>query len=81
MLEGFAANKAPGTGGKTLMKAEAMVAAIAADPEQSELFIISRLGKIIRFCASEIPAKEGVVQGVICMTLRADACTAAAVVM
>lgn len=79
MLEGFAANKAPGTGGKTLMKTEAMVAAIAADPEESELFIISRLGKIIRFRASEIPAKEGVVQGVICMTLRADVCTAAAV--
>jgi len=77
MLEGFAANKAPGSGGKTLIKADMLVAAFAVHPENDDLFLISRLGKIIRFGASEIPAKEGVVQGVICMTLRADACTAA----
>ena len=33
---------------------------------------MSRLGKIIRFRASEVPAKEGVVQGVNCMALRSD---------
>jgi hypothetical protein len=32
------------------------------------------LGKMIRFQAAEVPAKEGVVQGVNCMTLRADLC-------
>lgn len=78
MLEGFAANKAPGSGGKTLIKADTLVAAFAVHPDNDDLFLISRLGKIIRFSAAEIPAKEGVVQGVICMTLRADACTAAA---
>jgi hypothetical protein len=36
------------------------------------------LGKIIRFSAEEIPAKEGVVQGVNCMNLRADETAAAA---
>ena len=34
--------------------------------------MISRLSKIIRFMSEEIPAKEGVVQGVNCMSLRAD---------
>lgn len=77
MLEGFAANKAPGSGGKTLIKSDSLVAAFAVQPEEDDLFIISRLGKIIRFRAAEIPAKEGVVQGVILMTLRADACVAA----
>ena len=45
----------------------------------ADLFIISRLGKIIRFQVDEVPAKEGVVQGVNCMELRSDETVAVAV--
>ncbi|HXF64116.1 MAG TPA: DNA gyrase C-terminal beta-propeller domain-containing protein [Caldilineaceae bacterium] len=76
LLSGFGANKEPGGGGKTAIKAERVVAAVGANP-QDDLFILSRLGKVIRFAAAEIPAKEGVVQGVNCMSLRADECVAA----
>jgi DNA gyrase subunit A len=76
LLGGFSANKEPGGGGKTAIKAEQVIAAAGAGPDD-DLFIISRLGKIIRFPAAEIPAKEGVVQGVNCMALRADGCVAA----
>ena len=75
LMSGFAANKSPGASGKVAMKADAIVGAVAVD-EQSDLFAISRLGKIIRFQASEVPPKEGVVQGVNCMSLRADECVA-----
>jgi len=71
LLAGFAANKAPGAAGKVAIKTDDLAAAArvgAAD----EIFIISRQSKLIRFAAAEIPAKEGVVQGVNCMTLRAD---------
>jgi len=71
LMSGFAANKAPAAAGKVAMKTERLVGAVAAGPGD-ELFILSRLGKLIRFAADEIPAKEGVVQGVACMTLRAD---------
>jgi DNA gyrase subunit A len=71
LMAGFAANKAPGAGGKAAFKTERLVGAVAVG-ESDDLFIISRLGKIIRFQAGEIPAKEGVVQGVNCMALRAD---------
>jgi DNA gyrase subunit A len=80
-LNGFAANKAPGAGGKLAMKADAIVGctAIHAQMEgRTDIFAISRLGKIIRFGAGEAPAKEGVVQGVNCMNLRADECVALA---
>lgn len=76
-LSGFTANKAPGAGGKVAMKADAIVGAVAAG-EGTDLFAISRLGKIIRFQAAEVPPKEGVVQGVNCMNLRADECVALA---
>uniref|UniRef100_A0A7C1FTR6 DNA gyrase subunit A n=1 Tax=Caldilinea aerophila TaxID=133453 RepID=A0A7C1FTR6_9CHLR len=75
LMSGFSANKSPGAGGKVAMKANAVVGATAVD-EESDIFIISRLGKIIRFRAEEIPAKEGAVQGVHCMALRADECVA-----
>ncbi len=75
LLAGFAANKAPGAGGKVAMKADAIVG-ITAVNEYSDIFAISRLGKIIRFAVNEVPAKEGVVQGVNCMNLRADECVA-----
>lgn len=78
LFSGFSANKAPGSGGKTLMKAEQLVG-VSAVTEQDDVLIISRLGKIIRFAAAEVPAKEGVVQGVNCMALRADECVALAV--
>lgn len=74
-MSGFRANKAPGAGGKTAMKADRLVGAITSGGE-SDLFVISRLSKIIRFRAAEVPLKEGVVQGVNCMDLRADETTA-----
>ena len=75
LMSGFAANKAPAAAGKVAMKTEQLVGA-ARVRAGDELFIISRLGKLIRFAADEIPAKEGVVQGVACMALRADEATA-----
>ncbi|MFO7663302.1 MAG: DNA gyrase C-terminal beta-propeller domain-containing protein [Chloroflexota bacterium] len=71
LMSGFSANKSPGAGGKVVMKTSQLVGAATAGP-QEEIFIISRLGKIIRFLADEIPAKEGVVQGVNCLSLRSD---------
>lgn len=70
-MAGFRPHKEPGAGGKTAMKADALIGAVTAD-EDDEIFILSRLGKIIRFTAAEVPAKEGVVQGVNCMELRSD---------
>lgn len=72
-MAGFAPNKAPGAGGKLALKTDRLVGAVTV-PETgpADLFIISRLSKIIRFRADEIPPKEGVVQGVNCMALRAD---------
>ena len=78
LMAGFSANKAPGAGGKVAMKAERLIGAVTA-AEGDDLFLISRLGKIIRFSAAEVPPKEGVVQGVNCMSLRADECVALAV--
>jgi DNA gyrase subunit A len=79
-LATFTANKAPGSGGKVAMKAEKVVGA-AGITEQDDIFAISRLGKIIRFQANEVPPKEGPVQGVNCMALRADETTAMTVSM
>jgi DNA gyrase subunit A len=75
LMPGFTPNKAPGSGGKVAMKADRLVGATIAG-EKDDLFIISRLGKIIRFRANEVPAKDGVVQGVNCMALRSDETTA-----
>lgn len=71
LMSGFRENKAPGAGGKALFTTERVVgaAAVALD---DDVFILSRLGKIIRFVAEEIPPKTGVVQGVQCMNLRGD---------
>lgn len=84
LMAGFAANKSPGSGGKVAIKADVvvgMVPIVSADLAQTDLFAISRLSKVIRFQAEEVPAKEGVVQGVNCMNLRADGCTALAVAL
>lgn len=77
LLSGFSANKEPGSGGKVGMKTDLLIGAVAVK-DNSDVFVISRLGKIVRFAVSEVPAKEGVVQGVNCMALRADECTALA---
>jgi DNA gyrase subunit A len=73
LMAGFAANKAPGGGGKVALKTDRLVGAVAVT-SQDELFILSRLSKIIRFRAGEVPPKDGVVQGVNGMALRADEC-------
>lgn len=71
LMEGFSPNKAPGAGGKIAISTDHLVGVLNTD-EAGDLFVISRLSKIIRFQANEVPAKDGVVQGVICMSLRAD---------
>lgn len=77
LMSGFSANKAPGAGGKAALKTERLVDAVTV-AESDDIFIISGLGKIIRFTAAEVPPKEGVVQGVHCLTLRADEAVAVA---
>lgn len=71
MMNGFAPNKSPGGSGKIAIKSSKVVSATTLEPND-DVFLISRQGKFIRFPASELPATEGVVQGVICMSLRAD---------
>lgn len=71
----FRANKAPGSSGKAAMKTDHLAGACVVT-DSDDLFIISRLNKIIRFQAVEVPAKEGVVQGVNCISLRGDEATA-----
>ncbi|RLT43882.1 MAG: hypothetical protein DWI57_03775 [Chloroflexi bacterium] len=78
LMAGFRTNKSPGAGGKVAMKADRLLCAQTVAPGQDAL-IISALGKIIRFAVEDIPAKEGVVQGVNCMSLRADRAVAATV--
>jgi DNA gyrase subunit A len=75
LMSGFAANKSPGAGGKVVMKTDLLLGVTAVNPGE-DVFIISQLGKLIRFQADDVPAKEGVVQGVNCMNLRNDQCTA-----
>jgi DNA gyrase/topoisomerase IV subunit A len=74
-MSGFAANKSPGGGGKVAFKTDYLVGAMAVAPGD-DVFAISRLSKIIRFSSSEVPAKDGPVQGVVCMALRGDECAA-----
>jgi DNA gyrase/topoisomerase IV subunit A len=77
LMSGFSANKAPGAGGKTAMKTQELVGAVVVE-ETDDLFVISRLSKVIRFQVAEVPAKEGAVQGVRCIALRADEAVALA---
>ena len=76
-MSGFAPNKTPGSGGKNALKTERLVGALTIN-ETDDIFIISRLSKIIRFQAAEVSTTAGVVQGVNCMSLRADEVTAMA---
>jgi DNA gyrase subunit A len=78
LMTGFAANKSTGGGGKIAMNTDCLIAALNAD-NLGDIFLISRLSKMIRFSSKDVPAKEGVVQGVNCMALRADEVTAAAI--
>jgi DNA gyrase subunit A len=78
LMSGFRANKAPGAGGKVVMKTDHLVGA-ATVSDADDVFAISQLSKIIRFPATEVPPKESVVQGVNCMALRADETVAVAV--
>ncbi len=71
MMSGFSSNKAPGTAGKVVMKTDHLVGAVSI-ANGEDIFAISRLSKIVRFQAIEVPPKEGVVQGVNCMALRSD---------
>jgi DNA gyrase subunit A len=73
-METFAPNKSMGGSGKQLFKSSHTVGMVTVS-YNDDLFIISQLGKIIRFRADEVPVSEGVVQGVICMTLRGDEVT------
>lgn len=77
-MTGFAANKSMGGSGKIALRTENLVTAFAVRPHD-EIFILSRLGKVIRFRADEVPSTEGVVQGAICMSLRGDEVVAATV--
>jgi DNA gyrase subunit A len=77
-MSGFRMNKAPGAGAKVAMKTDNLVNALTIS-EKDDLFIISQTGKIIRFKADEVPPKDGVVQGVNCMSVRNDVVTAVVV--
>jgi DNA gyrase subunit A len=70
-MDGFNPNKSSGGSGKIAMSTDNLVGAVTVDSGE-DIFIISRLSKVIRFAMSEVPVKEGVVQGVNCMSLRAD---------
>jgi DNA gyrase subunit A len=70
-MSGFTANKSPGGSGKIAIKSTKVISAATIDVND-DIFIISRLGKMIRFPADEVPITEGVVQGVNCMSLRGD---------
>jgi DNA gyrase subunit A len=70
-MDGFTPNKAPGTGGKIALTTDKLVCILKVE-QTDQLFIISQLSKIIRFRVEEIPSKDGIVQGVVCISLRAD---------
>jgi DNA gyrase subunit A len=71
LMSGFAPNKSAGGSGKIATRNTRLVAAAAVGLNDS-IFIITRLGKIIRFRADEVPPTEGVIQGVNCISMRAD---------
>jgi DNA gyrase subunit A len=77
-MNGFRMNKAPGAGGKTILKTDQLIGAVTVR-EADDIFIISQSGKLIRFQANEVPPKTGVVQGVHCMGVRGDVITAVTV--
>ena len=70
-MHGFAPNKSAGGSGKIATKNDHLIGAAVVTPND-DLFILTQLGKIIRFKADEVPSTEGVVQGVICINMRND---------
>ncbi len=70
-MAGFNPNKSAGGSGKIAINSSSLVGAMTV-ADGNDIFLISRLSKIIRFMVAEVPVKEGVVQGVNCMALRAD---------
>ena len=71
LMSGFAANKSPGGSGKLVLKSNSVIGVLTILPDD-DIFIITRLGKVIRFRSDEVPPTEGVVQGVNCISMRAD---------
>jgi DNA gyrase subunit A len=71
LMSGFAANKSPGGSGKLAFKSRNAIGVLTILPDD-DIFIITRLGKVIRFKSDEVPPTEGVVQGVNCISMRAD---------
>ncbi len=70
-MNSFAANKSTGGSGKIAMRSDRIAGALVVQPEE-DIFLASRLSKVIRFPVNEVPETDGVVQGVVCMQLRAD---------
>lgn len=70
-MSAFAANKSAGGSGKIAIKTAHLVGAASVRPDD-DIFVITRLGKIIRFQADEIPSTDGAVQGVNCISMRSD---------
>ena len=71
LMSGFAANKSPGGSGKLAFKSRNVIGVLTTLLDD-DIFIITRLGKVIRFKSDEVPPTEGVVQGVNCIAMRAD---------
>ncbi|MEM7800392.1 MAG: DNA gyrase C-terminal beta-propeller domain-containing protein [Chloroflexota bacterium] len=71
MMAGFRPNKSPGAGGKVAIKSSQVIG-VTTTSTDADLFLISKLGKLIRFAAADIPPKTGVVQGVNLISLRSD---------
>jgi DNA gyrase subunit A len=78
LMSSFAANRSPGWQGKASLKGQAIAGVTLATEDQTDIFIISEYGKLIRFQAGEVPIKTSSVQGVRCMTLRGDQAAALA---
>ena len=70
-MSGFAPNKSMGGSGKIAIRNDRVVGAVNIEPHD-DIFLISKLGKMIRFRADEVPMTEGVIQGVNCMGIRLD---------
>jgi len=74
LMSGFAPNKSPGGSGKIAFRNNKVIGAVTAEPN-NDIFLISHLGKVIRFPGDEVASSEGVVQGVNCIGLRGDEVT------
>lgn len=70
-MSGFSSNKSLGGGGKMMIKSDHVVGALAVKPDD-HIFLLTKLGKVIRFPAAEMPLTDSPVQGVNCITLRGD---------